>query len=82
MTDEACTGCGHSLSRHFRDVKGIARCLVTESGTSTSGVIGLPWELDCDCADFQSEQGDRRRAGEAAERARHDAFVARIVGGL
>lgn len=77
-----CTGCGHLRSRHFRDVDGIVRCLVVERGTSSSGVIGLPWETPCDCADYRSETGDRARAAAEAEQARQQAMAAELARAL
>lgn len=50
--DERCAGCGHSLSWHFRDVNGVARCTVIHSGVSDRGIIGIPWSKRCACADF------------------------------
>lgn len=76
---DVCAGCDHSLSRHFVDVTGVVRCLVTESGHSTSGVIGLPWSVACDCADYRSKQANYRRAVEAKERAEHDAVMAEFA---
>lgn len=75
-----CLACGHPRARHFRDVDGIIRCLVTESGVSTSGVIGLPWESLCDCTDFRSEAAELKRAATEAERQRHQELVDRITG--
>lgn len=51
---EVCTGCGHSLSWHFNDVTGVARCLVVSHHVSTKGILGIPWEEHCPCANFQS----------------------------
>lgn len=53
---DVCPGCPHYLSRHYHDVRGVARCLVTESGTSTSGMTGLPWTSECDCTNYVSER--------------------------
>lgn len=44
-----CDGCGHPISRHYKDVSNIVRCVVVERGTSSRGVIGLPYEKDCLC---------------------------------
>lgn len=49
---QLCEGCGHYLSCHFRDVTGVARCTVVHRGVTDRGIIGLPWERGCDCADF------------------------------
>jgi len=47
-----CEGCGHSLACHFRDVTGVARCTVVHRGVTDKGIIGLPWERHCACAEF------------------------------
>lgn len=49
---QLCSGCGHSLAWHFRDVTGVARCNVVHRGVTERGIIGLPWERHCECADF------------------------------
>lgn len=72
MADDAiCPACEHSLGRHYRAADDTIRCLITESGTSTSGVIGLPWSRACDCRNGQSKHTDARRSREAAK-ARED----------
>lgn len=53
VQDEFCDGCRHSLGLHYRDVKGIARCMVVSRGVSTRGILGLPWEQGCPCVEFK-----------------------------
>lgn len=72
---EACSSCGHDITMHFASVAGPVRCLVTESGQSTSGVIGLPYHYQCDCIDFTSASGESRRKREQQERSEHEAWV-------
>lgn len=64
---DLCPGCGHLMSMHFRDVRGVARCLVVASGVSTSGIIGEPWSCGCDCQEFVSQRAVCK-AKEAAAR--------------
>lgn len=59
---EVCVGCEHPIAKHFESVDGKVRCLVVEHGTSTRGVIGIPYTNDCDCVDFVSVRAAERRA--------------------
>lgn len=80
---EACVGCGHDIEMHFQNVLGKARCLVTERGVSSSGVIGLPWEVACDCIDYHSEIAEAKKRRDEEERRREkqwtEALVQRLV---
>ena len=44
-----CRACEHPVSRHYKDVEHVVRCLVVERGTSSRGIIGLPYEKYCPC---------------------------------
>ncbi len=70
-----CIGCDHGLNHHFQDVTGVVRCLVVDSGTSSSGVIGIAYSHQCDCADYQSELTNQRRGEEEAERLDREAWI-------
>lgn len=74
-----CTGCEHTTALHFQDVDGVVRCLWSASGVSDRGVIGMPWSITCDCADYISEQGNYRREARAREKREREEFVARIA---
>jgi hypothetical protein len=58
-----CPGCDHPIARHYNDVRGVARCLVVERGTSTRGVIGLPYERSCECANGKLPKRKAVRTG-------------------
>jgi hypothetical protein len=79
---DVCPGCEHSLSRHFRDVTGVVRCLVTHSGVSDRGVIGIPWRTECDCAGGKSKSTDERRTHEAREKAERDAWMEELAASI
>lgn len=64
MSDEICPSCEHAIGRHYADPKGVVRCMVIHRGTSTSGILGIPFEYECDCADGASSV-ERRREEEA-----------------
>ena len=70
-----CGGCFHPLSRHYRDVTGVARCLATDSGYSTAGVIGLPWKYECDCEEFVSPQKLMEIKRHQQEKERQQKFI-------
>jgi hypothetical protein len=78
--EDPCPGCEHLLSRHYFDVTGVARCLHTERGTSSSGIIGLPWEASCDCAGGISNMAEARERRRAEEDGKLQERVNRIVG--
>lgn len=65
-----CVGCDHPLRSHFRSLSDEVVCLVTTSGVSSSGVMGIPWTSRCDCVDFQSPKTQEMRAEKAREEAR------------
>lgn len=71
MDDEVCAGCEHDLSRHYNDVENTVRCLYVERGTSTSGIIGLPYEVHCDCKNYRSA---RRESAERQQREDDERF--------
>ena len=79
---EVCIGCGHSLASHFKDVTGVARCLHSTSGVSSSGVCGIPWTQDCDCKDFHSDRAvliaERKNAEDSKRQESIDAIVASV----
>lgn len=50
---EVCVCCGHSIARHYEDPLKIIRCMVVERGETTSGVIGLPYERECLCSNYE-----------------------------
>ena len=77
-TQEICAGCGHSLGSHFESVDKHVRCLVTEHGTTTGGVIGLPFTHSCDCVDYVSPKMDRQRGREKREREEREAVYEKI----
>ena len=78
MADEVCIGCGHSLGNHFQDVTGKVRCLFSSSGTSSEGVLGMPWAETCDCINYGSERTTHRKIKEAAEKAEWDKHMQRL----
>jgi hypothetical protein len=81
---ELCIACGHPISRHFQDVTGVVRCIHTNRGTTTHGIIGMPYEIHCDCANYKSEAAEirkRKRAeDEAEEQKRFDEALASLKG--
>jgi hypothetical protein len=58
-----CDGCGHSISKHYKDVRDVVRCTVVEHGTSSRGIIGLPYQKDCDCANYKLPKQKASRTG-------------------
>ncbi len=74
-----CPGCDHPFAKHFVDVTGVARCLHVAHGTSSTGVMGVPWTWECDCADFRSEQTLNRREIEATDTAADERRVQALV---
>lgn len=67
MPDSVCEACGHLIGEHFRSVDEKVRCLHSESGVSTSGVLGMPWTSKCDCVDYVSPHTARKREEQARE---------------
>jgi len=59
---EECPGCNHLWDIHFRNIKGIVRCTHIETGTSSRGVIGIPYSIRCDCRNGVSVIATERRA--------------------
>jgi hypothetical protein len=82
MATEVCPGCDHNMRSHFVSVTGEVICLVSHSGTSSSGVIGIPWTTHCDCVNHESPSTKERREHEAAERARSEAWIAEVRASL
>ena len=76
---DVCPGCGHTMSMHFRDVRGVARCLVVDHGVSTSGIIGEPWSCRCDCVEFVSHRAVSNAEDEAARKEESDWELERLV---
>jgi len=80
ISDEECPGCGHSIDDcHFTNVRGVVRCTNVDSGTSSRGVIGIPYSHRCDCKNYVSESVQREREEEAAKELRwKEAFKERL----
>lgn len=76
---DVCLACEHSMRSHFQSVTGEVVCLVSESGTSSSGVIGLPWTRRCDCVNYESDSAKRARDEIAERAAERDELRARIA---
>jgi hypothetical protein len=57
---EVCVACAHDIEKHVQTVIGTIRCLVVEHGETTKGVIGLPWQRDCPCRDYQMPKQEHR----------------------
>lgn len=72
---DKCQGCDHRIGEHFQSVDGVVRCLHSESGHSTSGIIGMPWTSRCDCVNYKSECTTRYREEKAKQDAEHDAAM-------
>lgn len=66
--DDACAGCLHAIARHYTDPSGTIRCLWSERGTSRAGVIGIPYERYCDCANYVSVETTARHERETKKR--------------
>lgn len=79
---ENCPGCDHFLSRHYKDVKGIVRCLNINLSYSSSGVVGLSGIVMCDCTDYASESTTIKRERKAEENSRFDEAVHKITEGI
>lgn len=79
MADKICEGCDHSLGSHYKAADDSVRCLVTDSGLSTSGVIGMPWSWSCDCVDGVSEAANYQREKQKREDAERDEAIRKIV---
>lgn len=73
---DVCPGCEHGLRGHFVCLTGEVVCLVSHSGTSSSGVLGIPYTVHCDCVNLKSAMADARRAQAAALKAEQDAWLA------
>ena len=58
---EKCGNCGHRVAKHYKDPRGVYRCLVVKRGETTSGVIGLPYEHECDCEQFHMPEREPSR---------------------
>lgn len=80
MSEKYCDSCGHSLKRHYKDVENNIQCNVVESGTSTRGVIGLPYRNECDCENYQSKIGQYRKAKKKQEEEEDERQLQRIIG--
>lgn len=61
---EVCSGCGHTLSKHYEAVDGSVYCLVSWSGVSDRGIIGVPWTRECDCKNYVSAQVESKKKEE------------------
>lgn len=78
-TEKPCPGCGHSTALHFYDITGVARCLFVHTGHSTSGVMGLPYTVSCDCTNGHSETHDRKVAEEKRKREEQEQRMQEMV---
>lgn len=58
---QVCAACGHSMEMHFRNVLDQVRCIITDHGVSTAGILGMPWETPCDCTDYHSERAEAKK---------------------
>jgi len=74
-----CPGCEHDLDLHYRSLAGNDKCLAEESGVSTSGIMGLPWNWHCDCTNGVSEYADRIRERRRAEDAERQEYIDKLV---
>lgn len=82
MSESFCSGCNHSLSRHYKDVTGVVRCLVLEVHISSGGLTGFLANYMCDCADGISESADKERQRKAEEKRKFDEAVNKITDGI
>lgn len=79
MNEEICVGCNHTIGMHFQSVDGKVRCLMPESGTSTSGVLGMPYTMHCDCVNYVSERMKEQQRREQEEDARFQEVTDRLL---
>jgi hypothetical protein len=49
---EVCPACGHNIHEHFEDVTKHVQCLVRTRHVTTKGVIGLEFDVSCECEDY------------------------------
>lgn len=54
-----CAACGHSRGKHYKDLDGVTRCNYQEHGTTSKGVIGLPYTVECDCVNLKVPKRDK-----------------------
>ena len=52
---------------------------MTDSGVSTSGVIGMPWSWSCDCVDGVSEATNYKREKQRRKDDERDEVIRKIV---
>ena len=79
MQSEKCLGCGHSIGQHFQSVDGKVRCLYADSGTTTSGILGIPYTTQCDCVDYRSDAAEKHKEKERRKAKEWDEHMAEIV---
>lgn len=77
--EEICAGCDHLIALHFKDIREVIRCTNVDSGTSSRGVIGIPYSQRCDCKNYVSQTVERQREEAAVEESRwQEAFKTRL----
>lgn len=79
MSEQVCKGCEHPLSRHYKAADDSIRCLVTDSGLSSSGIIGMPYSRSCDCVNGVSKASTYKQSRQRREDAKRDAAIQKIV---
>jgi hypothetical protein len=67
------------MARHFQAVDGNVYCLCSTSGTTSRGVIGIPWTQECDCVNYFSERMKQRRSQAERERQEGEAAIQQLV---
>ena len=53
--------CGHAEHQHRATPSGRFVCCAVTHGTTSSGVIGLPYSYECECVNYRTEFTERQR---------------------
>ena len=78
--EEICLGCMHPLSNHFKSVNGKVYCLITNHGTTTIGITGMPYASNrCDCVNYHSEMQAAENKQKEEKQRRFDEMVDEVI---
>lgn len=74
-----CLGCGHPIHKHYTDPLGHIRCMCVAKWVTTTGVIGLHSQEECDCDNYISKQADYRKIKETEAKLKDDMITDSLV---